>query len=296
MALIPPQYLNAVVSIEVALKDKPESDNQTIATGFLYGKLVSKDIEQDTSTYSIYLVTNRHVFENSQGNQLEKVLLRFNLTQRRGTKCFEINLLENGKPMWIKHSKKEVDLAIMRLNAQAMNKEGIDYYYFRNDTDIFLTKDFEEKGISTGDDIFVLGFPLGLRGSNRNYTIAKSGCISRIDEELLEKKYFYIDCSAYPGNSGGPVIHKPEFIAIGGTKCSGNAGLIGVVSSGEPFQDIAISQQTGRARIVFEEQTGLVRVVPIDLIDDAIEQYNRSKGKPKENESVKKSSNTQTGT
>ncbi len=279
MALIPPMYLNAVVSIELPQSNKPEKYNKTIATGFLYGKLISKNTKENTSTYRIYLITNRHVFEDNQGKFLQKVLLRFNLTEKRGTRCFSIDLVEDNKPKWVKHKDKKVDLAIMQLSWQAMVNEGIDLYYFREDTDVILTKDFEEKGISVGDGIFVLGFPLGLRGSARNYTIVKSGCISRVDGEILKKKYFYIDSSAYPGNSGGPVIYKPEFISIQGTKAVSNAGLIGVISSGDTFSDVAISQQTGRARIVFEEQTGLVRIVPIDLINEAIGQYVRSIGK-----------------
>jgi S1-C subfamily serine protease len=273
MALIPPSYLNAVVSIELPQGNKPENKNRTIATGFLYGKLVSKNIGEKTSNYSIYLVTNRHVFEDNQTNLIQKVLLRFNLTEKRGTKCFPVDLVENGKPRWFKHKDKKVDLAIIKLNGKNMVNEGIDFYYFRSDTDAIFTKNFDEKGISTGDGIYVLGFPLGLRGNDRNYTIVKSGCIARVDDEILKKKYFYIDSSAYPGNSGGPVIYKPEAVSIQGTKAVLNAGLIGVISAGETFSDIAISQQTGRARIVFEEQIGLVRIVPIDLIDDAINQY-----------------------
>ena len=52
MALIPPQYLNAVVSIEIGQEKNSEKDNKTIATGFLYGKLIKKDTKNNTSTPS----------------------------------------------------------------------------------------------------------------------------------------------------------------------------------------------------------------------------------------------------
>lgn len=287
MALIPPQYLNAVVSIELGKSNKSEKENTTIATGFLYGKLISKNKKENTSTYRIFLLTNRHVFQDDNGQLLEKVLLRFNLTEKRGTKCYEINLVENKEPRWIMHKDKKVDLALMPLNAQAMEKESIDFYYFREDTDIYFAKDFETKGVSTGDGVFILGFPLGLRGNSKNYAIVKSGIISRVDDEILKKKTFLIDSSVYPGNSGGPVIYKPEILSIQGTKSISRAGLIGVISSGITYQETAYSRQTNRPRIVFEEQTGIVRVVPIDLVNEAIRQYNRSKGKPKNNESLK---------
>lgn len=288
MALIPPDYLNAVVSLEIPKEGKTDKDSKTIATGFLYGELVERVKEKKISMYRIFLVTNRHVFEDKGGKLLEKVLLRFNLTEKRGTKCYQVDLVDKNKPKWIKHKDDKVDLAIIHLNAKAMKKEGIDFYFFRNDMDVLSTKDFEEKGISTGDGIFILGFPLGLRGENRNFAIVKSGIISRTDDEVLKNKYFLIDSSAYPGSSGGPVIYKPEVISIHGTKALNRSGLIGIVSSGVTYPEVAVSTQTGRPRIIFEEQTGLVKVVPIDLVNQAIRQFIKSKGKPKESEDIKK--------
>ena len=107
---------------------------------------------------------------------------------------------------------------------------------------------------------------MGISGKSRNFVIARQGIIARVDEEVLGERFFYIDASAYPGNSGGPVTNKPEIMSTTGTQHNASAGLIGVISSGETYSDIAISQQTGKARIVFTEQTGLVRVVPTELI------------------------------
>lgn len=293
MALIPPDYLNAVVSLEIPGKGKTDKDNKTIATGFLYGEQIKRIQEKKITFYQIFLATNRHVFEDKGGNLLEKVLLRFNLSEKRGTKCYQIDLVDKDKkPKWTKHKDDKVDLAIIHLNANAIKNEGIECYFFRSDTDVLFTKDFEEKGISTGDGIFILGFPLGLRGKSRNYAIVKSGIISRTDDEVLKNKYFLIDSSAYPGSSGGPVIYKPEVISIHGTKALNRSGLIGIVSSGITYQETATSIQTGQPRIIFEEQTGLVKVVPIDLINQAIKQYIKSKGKPKESENVKEKQKT----
>jgi predicted ATP-dependent protease len=48
-------------------------------------------------------------------------------------------------------------------------------------------------------------------------------------------------------------------------------GLIGVISSGETYSDVAISQQTGEAKVIFTEQTGLVRIVPVERIYEIID-------------------------
>ena len=39
-----------------------------------------------------------------------------------------------------------------------------------------------------------------------------------------------------------------------------------MVSGYIPYQDVAVSQQTGRRRIIFEENSGLGKVVPYDAI------------------------------
>ena len=151
---------------------------------------------------------------------------------------------------------------------------------------IFLSKNFKNLGVSTGDGIFVLGFPNGIRGKTKNYVIVKKGIIARYDEELLKEAHFFIDSSAYPGNSGGPIIYKPELVAIQNTKFISRSALIGIISEGITFQEIAISEQTGRPRIAFEEQTGIIKVVPIDFVIEAIDHYEKEKGVPKAKEKV----------
>jgi hypothetical protein len=167
------------------------------------------------------------------------------------------------------HENEKVDLAVLPINAGAMNDAKIDFYFFR-ENDLFFAKDFGIKNISTGDGLFVLGFPMSISGKAKNFVIARKGIIARVDEEVLEEGFYYIDSSAYPGNSGGPVIIKPEVVSIQGTGSNNSAGLIGVISSGETYSDVAISQQTGEAKVIFTEQTGLVRVVPVERIYEII--------------------------
>ena len=41
--------------------------------------------------------------------------------------------------------------------------------------------------------------------------------------------------------------------------------------------DIAVSQQTHRPRIVFEENSGLAEVIPIDRVNETIETFRASR-------------------
>jgi hypothetical protein len=74
----------------------------------------------------------------------------------------------------------------------------------------------------------------------------------------------------FPGNSGGPVVLKPEIFSIQGTKASPKAFLVGVVASYQPYIDTAVSQQTQHPRITFEENSGLATVIPVDFINEML--------------------------
>jgi hypothetical protein len=90
--------------------------------------------------------------------------------------------------------------------------------------------------------------------------------------ELLDKASptFMLDSFVFPGNSGGPVILRPEIVGIQGAPVNGNAYLIGIVADYKPYIDRAISEQTRHPRIVFEENSVLADAVPIDRVDEAI--------------------------
>ncbi len=217
---------------------------------------------------------------------LESVELRFNLSDSKA-KNYTVDLLDSkNNPKWFRHKNDKVDLAVIPLSVPAIKDEKIQFYYFREDVDVFFAKDFSEIGVSTGDGIFILGFPLGIRGKAQNYAVVKGGIIARFDTELLNDHYFYIDSTAYPGNSGGPVIYKPELVSIQGTKAVGKSSLMGVVSKGVSFTERAISEQTGQPRIIFEEQSGLVMVVPMDSVNEVIDQYVKAKGTPKQKSEI----------
>ncbi|MHB0978001.1 MAG: S1 family peptidase [Minisyncoccota bacterium] len=270
MTLIPPAYLNSVVSIGIEKKnDKNESEFKSLATGFLVGKATGEKDEKEQELFRVFFITNRHVFYNKK-EYTKEIFFRFNTTENK-SHHFKVNLLSaDGKPLWSMHENENVDLAVLPINPDAMKEAKIDYFFFR-ETDLFFAKDFGAKNISTGDGLFVLGFPMSISGKAKNFVIVRQGIVARVDDEVLEDGFYYIDASAYPGNSGGPVIVKPELVSISGTASNKSAGLIGVISSGETYSEVAVSQQTGEPKVVFTEQTGLVRVVPTERIYEIID-------------------------
>ena len=125
--------------------------------------------------------------------------------------------------------------------------------------------------VSEGDGVYVLGYPMGLVDERLQYPVVRAGCIARI-RDLLDgaSEEFLVDAPVFPGNSGGPVILKPEIASVTGTKAAGRAMLIGVVKAYIPYEDIAISLQTKSPRVVFQENSGLSPVIPCDRILETI--------------------------
>jgi len=92
-------------------------------------------------------------------------------------------------------------------------------------------------------------------------------------------KSFLIDSFIFPGNSGGPVVLKPEspLNQFAGEKPPIKAAyLLGIVRGFIPYTDVAVSAQTGRPRVTFEENSGLTEVIPMDYIEDAILDWTKS--------------------
>ena len=166
--------------------------------------------------------------------------------------------------------------AIKPGRSDQLDKAGIEYKYFQSDSHVADRGKTTEIGLAEGDGVYVLGFPMGLVGSTRNFVVARQGIIARIQDFLADATdRFLIDALIFPGNSGSPVITKPELASIEGTKNQDRSYLIGVVKDFIPYRDAAISQQTQRPRIVFEENSGLAEVIPMDAVKKLIEEKER---------------------
>ena len=261
MALLPRDFLDAVICIGV--KDK--GSFKALATGFLFGVKTGAKTEEGKVLYRTFLVTNRHVF-----SELERVVLRFNLSGA-GSKTYELVLKNNnGQNQWMTHPNADIDIAAIVINLKKLSDDGIKYSIITDDNTAYLDV-IRKEGITQGDGVFVLGFPMGIAGKERNYAVVRGGVIARLDDEIINNDYkFLIDAAVFPGNSGGPVFLKPEIASIQGTKAVGQAFLLGVISSYIPYVEKAVSEQTKQTRIVFIENSGIAGVVPMDFVLETV--------------------------
>ncbi|MFP2996260.1 serine protease [Spongiivirga sp. MCCC 1A20706] len=271
MAYIPPYFLDCVVAIGSVNKD--DSKHWT-GTGFLYGQKLKPE-EKPHKKYRIFLVTNKHVLQG-----YDSVVLKFNPQKNLASVDIPLRLIEDDKVLWTGHIGQDIDVAVIELNAPLLDQIGLKINCYQSDKTVANIQKLKDIGVSEGDSTFTLGFPMGMLDRDRQYVFLRKGSISRI-RDLFDNLStdFIVDSLVFPGNSGGPVILKPEVGAIEGTKINNQAYLIGVVKSYIPFQDVAISQQTKRPRIIFEENSGLALVEPVDHITDTIQVYEKKHGR-----------------
>ena len=265
MSLLPPFFLNTVVAIGVG--DDPVK-RQWIGTGFIVGRFIEKVPDKEEKKYQLWLITNKHVLADTRA-----VYIKFNSAQDQQSKDYKVHLIaRNGRLRWIGHPLDAVDVAAIILNANVLNAEGRLFSWFQSDAHIMNKEKMQKIGVTEGDRVFVLGYPMGLVSPERQYVICRGGYIARIRDFLENRTNEYlVDATVFPGNSGGPVIICPSAISIQGTNVITNADLIGIVKAYVPYTDMAISQQTQRPRILFEENSGLAAVESVDSIIETIE-------------------------
>ncbi len=234
-------------------------ERQWIATGFLYGMPIA-GTQPETEQYEIFLVTNRHVFEND----IQAAFLRFNPLASEPARDYPLRLRDDhGTPLWTAHPRKEVDVAVIRIRYELLERQAMKVAFIKSDQHAATTHDLRKNDVSEGDSVFVLGFPMGLTAFVRNVAIVRAGCIARI-QDLLDSfsETFLVDAAIFPGNSGGPVLlqgeqpHPPR--------------LVGLVSTYIPYSDVAVSQQSGAVRVVFMENSELAAAHPVDHVNETI--------------------------
>jgi hypothetical protein len=268
MALLPPFCLHTVAAIGVG--DDP-SKRTWIGTGFLFGDLITPGVADDQKVWRVWLITNKHVVKD-----LKAIYVKFNSAVDPHSKDYAVPLVaRNGKPYWVGHPKDEVDVVAISVPVALLKQEQRLFAFFRSEQNVSTRLMMQQNGVTEGDRVFVLGFPMGLVDPARQYVICRGGVVARVRDYIEGKTTdLLVDAIVFPGNSGGPVILCPTITAIEGTKAIARADLIGVVKSYVPYIDLAVSSQTRKPRIMFEENSGLAAVEGVDAILETVELAN----------------------
>jgi len=204
-----------------------------------------------------FLITAKHVILDEVGNVNYNLRFYFNTIHsgKIGSRSFE-ELKSEEKFEWVFHNNPEVDIAIIPILS---GKEEL--VKSIPDTDLKSI----DKLTETQDVISISYQPRTVHPKTINPVI-RSGIISQINND----KKFLVDGSSFPGNSGSPIFLKTTILTktYSDIKKDERPKLIGVVGAYVPYQDIAISQQTGKPRVIFEENTGLSVGWSIDYLEE----------------------------
>jgi len=227
--------------------------------------LVGRPFLRGTSNKSRFtLVTAAHVLDDIEG-EVATLHLRQKAEDGRWTRIPTTVKIRNGKtPLYVRH--KDADVAAMYVSLPLnMITGGI------LGTQLLADDEALRKfAIHPGDNIFALGFPLGLEANEAGFPVLRSGRIASYP--LLptsETKTFLFDFRVFKGNSGGPVYFSDSNRFYDGSPHLGTIQfIVGLVS-----QETVVTEKIKGLYAVREEtyQLGLAEVVHASLIKQTID-------------------------
>lgn len=213
---------SAVVESWVYITMQIENEWGEQGTGFL----VYRGINDKEGL--VLLVTNKNVLheDGEMRKTASQVTLYLNIKNKDGsiagkTAMLPLNL-DDGSKRWREHPDPDVDVLAFDVTQglvqyPQIEKRWADYTWFAD------TKQIETLDITMGDEILVIGYPIGLRHRTTNFPLLREGIIATRIGETLEDDHleqdgtrrkrvlrgFIIDGATIPGSSGSPVVLKP---------------------------------------------------------------------------------------
>ena len=259
MAIVPQVFLNAVTPIGV------RGNNQTIqwiGTGFFVLRKVS--VRGDAKPF---LVTNKHVVKD---HRIIVVRMKKKDNQQFGE--LDAPLVNSVGPIYKLHEDPNVDIAIVPLNGQYIQNNGYDFPAFDIDNNAMTSYELRDNGVDEGALIHMLGYPMGLVNVQSSLPICRLGCIARMSEaQIVEQRNMLIDVQNFPGNSGSPIILRPELVSIHGTKNLLRSVLVGIIHSYIPYEEKLFNTQTNKVVEIKSENSGIAYAHPFEFIREIID-------------------------
>lgn len=272
MSMIPKNYINSVLSIGEIM---PNGLHRWFASAFIVGK----KIDSKPNRWNIYLITNKHVVDG-----YDTVVLRFNSKDGSGVKDMPCTLKVGNVECFSRHPSKDIDVVACKLHGGNVQSVA-NLSWFDIDDNALTLSQMKSSGVDEGCFVYAIGFPMGIVSDRIKAPIVRLGCISKIEDAFggIGDSSYYVDAQVFPGNSGGPIVSRPELASVGNTNHNERANLIGIVNSYIPYTDRLISSQTGKTIMVHRENSGLTNVFPVDRIKEVIqiegERWSLSNGK-----------------
>lgn len=149
------------------------------------------------------LITAKHVLDDIKGDYAN-IHLRKKVGTRYERLIHRIQIRKDDKPIWVSHPTADVaalHVSIPKNSHIFSSKKYVSTALLADDT---LLKKHE---VQPGDELMVLGYPLGAESNQSGFPILRSGRIASYPlVPSKETKTFLMDFEIFRGNSGGPVF------------------------------------------------------------------------------------------
>lgn len=191
----------------------------------------------------LFLITNRHVIRDEKINppyipNVVRLSLHANPNDLRVNHDYDIPLYNKAKPLW-KEPTPFADVVAIPIDVEEFKRQG--FFILRAFSDSYLLP--PDLRLHIGEDILVMGFPLGqYYDSVNNLPVVRNGIVaSAYPVPFKGQPYFLIDARLHQGTSGSPVTTriKRECDKVEGGSEVGNRRLflLGVNSSTGPVPE-----------------------------------------------------------
>ena len=178
---------------------------------------------------------------------------------------------KNGNVLYQIHEEVDIDIVVLPLNAQFIIDNNLDFLYFDIDKNAMTSLELRNSGAEEGSIVYMLGFPMGLVNISSNLPICRMGCIARMSEsQIREQHNLLVDIQNFPGNSGSPVITRPEFVSVTGHSLTRSV-LVGIVHSYIPYHESLVSSQTNEVVEIRSENSGIANVHPVEYVREIVD-------------------------
>lgn len=258
MAIIADAYMDAVVSIG-------QQDNKGNYSWCGTGFMVHKTYAENKSC--MMLITNRHVIEN-------KNHLIIRIKKKNSDILFALRIVLQGTEHmdFSIHSNPRIDIAAMYLPWNLFSDNDLEMNAFDLQNNAITSEEIVEHGGGAGTIVYMLGYPMGLAIVDSNLPICRMGCIARLHpKEIAREHVVILDIQNFPGNSGSPVITRPEIISVNNTKAMKESSLVGIVRGYIPYTEQLLNLQTKQIVETRSENSGLAVMHPVEYINDVID-------------------------
>jgi S1-C subfamily serine protease len=224
------------------------------ATGFFY-----------TRNDELFFVTNQHVVRNDAAGIIPDTLrlrLHTDPNDIAMSADYDVPLYNGTQHLWRIHPKSAVaDIAVVKLDKTQVQAK---FFVKAWSAQAFLPTQYP---LHPGEDIFIMGFPLGFHDTKHNLPIFRNAMIaSSYGVPFQGLPLFLTDANLHPGTSGSPVVTKPKSAWVDD---KGNTNLV----TGTTYYLIGVHSGTVDPKITGGQQIGLGAAWYSGLIEEIAAQF-----------------------